>query len=428
MVAVLAIAATILAAFVGHTALPALPFFIPSVMTAVALVYFLTAFHLWRLYVLTGRRRLGALGSTFTLTGLLVLVYLITFPGVIPLTGYWAAVSNSATWFWLLWHLAFPIGIVASLLVDDHERLVVPAIEQERNRRVLISAVQLPLLTGLIAIFIIVVEPYLPDLLKGTDYSMAQTWLQIPLALLDGLAFVFVFARGRHGTILDRWLIVCVLITFCDAQINLAGLHLYSLDWYLSRTLGLIAASIILFALLDDFARIYGNLALTHDALRRAAETDPLTRLASRVHALNQTTRLLGAQTPFCLAILDLDHFKAVNDTHGHLVGDDVLRVVGARLIRTLKADDLVGRLGGEEFILLLPNIDISQARAVAERVLSTLRSSPIATRAGSIGLTASLGLAAFVPGESLDALLARADVALYRAKNAGRDRFEIAE
>ena len=428
LVAAMAIVATALSLFVGTRPLPVFPAFIPAVMTATTAAYVLTGLHLLRLYVLTGRRRLAVLGVTFVLTGLLVAAYLIVFPGVTPVSSQWLAAINVPSRLWMLWHLVFSLGIIASLLVNDAERLATPAIERTRSRHVVWSFVALPLVAVFGTYSLVLVDPYLPALMVGDNYTSAHTWLQFPLLAFGVAALAFTFRRARNGTVLDRWLIVCVLIAFCDVQMDLDAMQRYNFGWYLSRSLSLVSASILLFALLDDFARIYGNLALAHDALRRLAETDPMTKLASREHALDRATSLLALDAPFCLAILDLDHFKQVNDTYGHLVGDDVLRAVSSRLVRALKADDLVGRLGGEEFILIHPGLNLLQARAVAERVLEGVRASPIATRSASIQVTSSLGLAAALPGEPLDHLLSRADAALYEAKHAGRNRLALAQ
>jgi diguanylate cyclase (GGDEF)-like protein len=160
--------------------------------------------------------------------------------------------------------------------------------------------------------------------------------------------------------------------------------------------------------------------------LARLASHDSLTGVLNRV-GLDET--LLGDRPvapPFALAMVDIDRFKRVNDTHGHAVGDEVLRHVAAILADGLRATDGVVRWGGEEFLVVLPGVAPPEARAIVERSWARLRMDPVRTSAGEIPVTFSVGLASLRDGEAFPALVERADRALYRAKNGGRDRIEI--
>ena len=143
---------------------------------------------------------------------------------------------------------------------------------------------------------------------------------------------------------------------------------------------------------------------------------DPLTGLANRRSILTQLTGMVSAarrhQRALTAAMIDIDHFKAVNDTQGHAAGDRVLAAVAHAMREHLRAEDQLGRLGGEEFLALLPDADARAAKAAAEK----LRASVLET-----GVTISVGWAAW-DGESADELLGRADGALYTAKERGRD------
>ncbi|WP_419896415.1 GGDEF domain-containing protein [Roseomonas sp. USHLN139] len=172
-------------------------------------------------------------------------------------------------------------------------------------------------------------------------------------------------------------------------------------------------------------------------ALRRQAETDGLTGIANRRSFLDQAASALrreqAGQGAFALVAFDLDHFKAVNDGAGHAAGDAVLRLAAERSARRLGEGALFGRLGGEEFAVALPGAGLAAAVAVAERLRGALAgialpaaslSEPIP---GSGQLTASFGVVEARPGEtSLEALLKRADLALYAAKAAGRDQVRL--
>jgi diguanylate cyclase (GGDEF)-like protein len=124
--------------------------------------------------------------------------------------------------------------------------------------------------------------------------------------------------------------------------------------------------------------------------------------------------------------MLDIDHFKQVNDTYGHAVGDQVLRAVARRCRESLRGIDLLGRYGGEEFAALLPEDELAGARRAAERLRQHIANAPVDTERGLLNITISLGAAAVSEGcPDLTALLDRADAAMYAAKKAGRNRVE---
>ncbi|MBC7286870.1 MAG: diguanylate cyclase [Armatimonadetes bacterium] len=167
--------------------------------------------------------------------------------------------------------------------------------------------------------------------------------------------------------------------------------------------------------------------------LRHLLLTDPLTGLYNRRFLLDALRREFEAALRYhyalSCAMIDLDHFKAINDRYGHLVGDQVLTGF-ARIIRTnFRAPDLCFRYGGEEFTVLMPHTGVEEARAACERVLAYLRDHPFSTPAGQICVSASAGVATCINGNYMGAeeLLAAADAALYAAKRNGRDRVVVA-
>jgi two-component system cell cycle response regulator len=148
---------------------------------------------------------------------------------------------------------------------------------------------------------------------------------------------------------------------------------------------------------------------------------DALTGLSNRRAVLTQLAGMVSAARrhghPLSIAILDLDHFKRINDSHGHKVGDDVLVAAAHAMGRHLRAEDQLGRLGGEEFLVLLPDTDSEAAGHVAEKLRAEVAAAP-----SPVPLTVSIGVASW-DDETPEALLHRADEALYAAKQAGRDR-----
>jgi len=165
---------------------------------------------------------------------------------------------------------------------------------------------------------------------------------------------------------------------------------------------------------------------LAERELRRLAQEDALTGIANRRYFSAEAERAMHAVErsgqPLSLLLLDLDHFKNINDEHGHNVGDQVLAEMVRRLREVLRKSDLTGRWGGEEFIALLHS-DADAAMAVAERIRLAVADTPFATSHGPVAVTLSGGCASHRPGDSLSRLVGRADRALYAAKHGGRNR-----
>jgi len=165
---------------------------------------------------------------------------------------------------------------------------------------------------------------------------------------------------------------------------------------------------------------------------RRRSMVDPLTRVWNRAGLDAILSREGGAShangVPLSVAMIDLDHFKGVNDRFGHGVGDTVLAEVARRLRVAARPVDSVARFGGEEFVVVLPDCDDAGARAVAERLRRRVGDSPIAVgQAARIPVTCSVGVATLQADETADVMLTRADIALYDAKSDGRDRVVVA-
>ena len=130
---------------------------------------------------------------------------------------------------------------------------------------------------------------------------------------------------------------------------------------------------------------------------------------------------------PLALLLVDVDHLKRVNDSHGHLIGDEVLRALAAELRQQVRESDVVGRFGGEEFTVLLPRTDDAGACGIAERLRTSAGRMSVAATDARINVTVSIGVAVLGQhGNDLFELLAAADVALYRAKDAGRDQVRV--
>lgn len=166
------------------------------------------------------------------------------------------------------------------------------------------------------------------------------------------------------------------------------------------------------------------------EELCRLARTDSLTGLWNRGYFMEQANReiirSMRNETPCSLLLLDVDFFKKVNDRYGHDIGDKVLKQLAAIMSDSVREIDIVARIGGEEFVTMLPYTNEDEARIVAERLAEKVRCSPVDTGSASFGITVSIGLSTLVQGNDLERMIKLADTALYAAKNNGRDRVEI--
>jgi len=193
----------------------------------------------------------------------------------------------------------------------------------------------------------------------------------------------------------------------------------------------------------DDLAAHAGHLEEKRDMLQavvtertakltRLATTDSLTGIANRRHFINrgrqELERAVRYNLPMAILVLDIDHFKQINDSFGHPAGDKLLQVVAQACQSSARHIDLAGRLGGEEFALLMPETSAIAANLAAERLRRAIANIAPAQSGVLRPITASFGVATLNSRDaSLDTLLARADAALYRAKHGGRNRVEAA-
>jgi diguanylate cyclase (GGDEF)-like protein len=173
----------------------------------------------------------------------------------------------------------------------------------------------------------------------------------------------------------------------------------------------------------------------TRQRVQALAMTDALTGLANRRHFVNAAQRELALaqrhDLPLALLVLDIDHFKRVNDNHGHVAGDEVIVEIGRRFSATLRSTDLLARWGGEEFIALLPNTPEALAQQLAERLRTAAAAAIHLPLGQTVQVTVSVGVVGRSPGSgplpTLDGLAQAADRAMYDAKNLGRDRVSVA-
>ena len=185
---------------------------------------------------------------------------------------------------------------------------------------------------------------------------------------------------------------------------------------------------------LDKSSTMMNGLKRDMERIRREAVTDGLTGLANRKSFDEQIGRLCRESRRdgliFSLVMIDIDHFKAFNDTYGHQVGDQVLRLVALTLVNEVKGQDMTARYGGEEFVIILPSTNVNAAQAVADNLRKAVENKEVLNRTTGDNLgqiTVSLGVAQFYGNETADELIRRADKALYASKNKGRNQVSVA-
>ncbi|MFN8080579.1 MAG: GGDEF domain-containing protein [Kineosporiaceae bacterium] len=269
----------------------------------------------------------------------------------------------------------------------------------------------------------------------GTLWGSAAVWITVsPQVFVDvSIVTAFAFSIGVIGRLHYRSAVVLFTITLwlppLVVLVRDGGPDGRQLAF------GLVLLAIALIAVLGEASRqLVGGL---EDRLRAAAlaernhvlaTRDGLTGLFNRREGLRRLADRTGPARPRpadapagAIVLMDIDHFKQINDTYGHPVGDVVLQAVAGRLQRAIRSEDHLARVGGEEFLAILSEVDAG--RAVAERMRQAVSAEPIQVGEHQLKVTVSLGLTPVRHGEDLDVVYARADAGLYRAKSAGRNQ-----
>ncbi len=260
--------------------------------------------------------------------------------------------------------------------------------------------------------------------LKGTW----KTWMGA-IAVLIGLAPACL-AEGPNAVPVGTWPIVAVSLSLALAAIAAGAVAWH---WRLRTLLAKQKQELesIYRTKIEETEQTNGDLLDICEQLRRFAERDALTGLWNRRVILDllrgEVDRSRRDGSPLSLILIDLDHFKDVNDTYGHASGDAVLRELSALFLRSVRRYDWVGRYGGEEFLVILPGANFENARARAEQIRQAVQVAVIQDGSRSLKITASFGVASGFPSAA-EALIDASDAALYRAKDNGRNCVMVSE
>lgn len=401
--------------------------FMPALFAAILLTELITGYLLWQKFLARGEIALLGLSLTYLFTGLLLIPNAFTSPIGLHITGALGGTSSTAAWFWIFWHLAFPLGLALSLAPWPERVVRYVGANHIRVGRLGVAAVILT--TVLISLLLSKGLGTVPGLGGVLTFPRMTRTFGPFVVILGLLALAVVVKRSQSGRRLERWIVIAAAASSADAILTVGGQGRFTVGWYAGRGLALAATGVVLIALVREIGRIYRETLISNRQLRELNEKDALTGVFSRSAILEQADELISAPGRLSIAVLDLDNFKEINDSHGHSVGDEVLVWVAARMADCLRAGDAVGRLGGEEFVILFPGAGSETATRAGERIRRAISDSTIATAAGLVRITASVGIATRHPDDRISStLLGRADQQMYAAKAAGRNQVMSSE
>ena len=396
----------------ASTKLSAAPSFVPALLSIVVCFDLMSVYLLVGEYRDKGDPRLLAMCAAYVWSLVLMVGYGFAFPGVISSHPPLAFTASMAPWLYLGWHVGFPVLLGAAWGPWPVAfRATMPASRRPSAAWSVLGS------TAIAAASVVAIASafahHLPVLIVGRN-TTRMTTLTAPIALpLVAIAVIAAWHGTRRRTGAERWSGVAVLVCLCDLLLTYSARYRFSVGWYAGRALTLTAAGIVLLAMLAEFRRIKSRAEFN-------AAYDSLTGMHNRrtthdtLGLLFPSARRSGAA--LSVVLLDLDHFKKINDRQGHAAGDKVLVTISAALTACLRTGDLAGRVGGEEFVALLAGTDEVGALYIAERMRCAVEETGVATASAGVATIHSCD-------RTGDDLLKRADEALYRAKRNGRNR-----
>ncbi|MET0066845.1 MAG: sensor domain-containing diguanylate cyclase [Candidatus Thiodiazotropha sp.] len=438
----------------GDSALPSHPEFVPFHAAIVLMLDGITAFLLYGQFHYRRLPLYLLLASAYLLSALITLPFTLSFPLQGQPGGGIIGGSQSAIWLWHFWHILFPLTLLLGTFQDWHGRST--AWPQERLwPATFISIVSVAALVVILTLTVTLFHDSLPVLIDSSrpaPLTPAFYWVGSLAALMTLAALILAWSRFARLSAINLWLAVTLLAFFADILASLGAYQRYTVGWYFGRIEAMLASSILLFVFLGEIVSLYRRLgravnqmvesnhnlvslvtenqhakaalAEKNLQLERISSTDHLTRLPNRrateqeLRDQYQIAERYGRD--FCIIMIDIDHFKAINDTHGHNTGDKVLRQLCSVISNRVRMTDFVGRWGGEEFLVICSETELSAATELAERLRELVEHTAFDL---PVSLTASFGVSEFRVGEALDDLIMRADQHLYLAKQGGRNR-----
>ncbi|TFB19953.1 GGDEF domain-containing protein [Lelliottia nimipressuralis] len=404
------------------------------------LTIFLLVFHLFiacfmEMKYWCDRRRLYLIAIAFAFAGsaLLMVGTLSSFPAWLDLYQFNVVNYNDAMIYYMFRHLLMAVLIlIAAILYTTRDYPV--------SRLAHISIVSGTFLFTACAVGLAWLysshSPLLSiDLVDNETRQFMVLWSQfinislIVLWIVTLATLMFVTRVRNLFWVGGNFLCVCYIVTL---SMLLAGGHAEDISWYRARLFETVATLLIIFVLLYDVFRLYRDSHVKYQQSYQNSIRDPLTRLYNRSYfyeSLNQALDIAKANRPVSVIVSDLDRFKRINDTYGHLQGDKVLQFVANLLMDSVRPQDIAARIGGEEFVLMLTNTSPEAAFQVAERIRLNLSSFDSTSSGGQLPepITISMGVfTATSPAITAETCVENADKAMYEAKETGRNRVVV--
>lgn len=404
------------------------------------LTIFLLVFHLFIACFMAmkywcDRRRLYLIAIAFAFAGsaLLMVGTLSSFPAWLDLYQFNVVNYNDAMIYYMFRHLLMAVLIlIAAILYTTRDYPV--------SRLTHISIVSGTFLFTACAVGLAWLysshSPLLSiDLVDNETRQFMVLWSQfinislIVLWIVTLATLMFVTRVRNLFWVGGNFLCVCYIVTL---SMLLAGGHAEDISWYRARLFETVATLLIIFVLLYDVFRLYRDSHVKYQQSYQNSIRDPLTRLYNRSYfyeSLNQALDIAKANRPVSVIVSDLDRFKRINDTYGHLQGDKVLQFVANLLMDSVRPQDIAARIGGEEFVLMLTNTSPEAAFQVAERIRLNLSSFDSTSSGGQLPepITISMGVfTATSPAITAETCVENADKAMYEAKETGRNRVVV--
>lgn len=362
---------------------------------------------------------IGFLAIAFGFCAAMYLAFWLEYPGLVNDAGFLHVAPGRVGYFWIAGHIGTLLLILAFAATAGRVR---PA-----DRAVVVTGIATAaIVVAYFAAFVLRSTAF-PRLAFDGQFTQVSAQILHPVILGLGLVtLIVVVATTRLQLWVDVYVSVFIVGLSCEAYLLSIGPRKFSYGWYGSHWEIVVASLGIAIPLIRQVNVMYRQLTAENRRLARAAMVDPLTGIANRRAFDVQIDHLLPNTV---LLIIDIDRFKDYNDIEGHRAGDDCIRRVARALAaNVLRSDDLIARYGGDEFAAVLHEIDLDDAIHVAERIRLAVEDLAIPAHEEGSRITVSIGVAAYLPGEDAAELLRRADAALYRAKEGGRNRVAFDE
>jgi len=369
------------------------------------------------------------LGIAYLFISGIDLLHTLAYKGMGVFTGYDA---NLPTQLWIAARYCQSLSLLVSPLFLRRKLNIYPVL----------AACTIVIAALLVAIFADIFPACFVEGIGLTPFKKISEYI-ISSILLSSIG-VFLYKRKAFDQNVVQWLVASLILTIGSELAFTFYVSVYGLSNLVGHFFKLISFYLIYIAIVEMGLEkpqrlLFNNLKRNEKELQKAlkqvqrlAITDPLTGLFNQRHfttvAEAEVQRTCRYERPLSAIMLDIDHFKRVNDTYGHTIGDHLLQEVAESCRRELRNVDLVGRYGGDEFAILLPESDLAVARRVAERLRMAIARRKLHTAKGQATVTVSLGIAAVdCEDTALETLLSRADKALYVAKRKGRNQVRMA-